>query len=218
MQPLDHPCSQLLPQLPSVFFFFSFNLQHPFLTFSQSIQIPCPSSFHRASIEVREKASAAAAGHSFLQGRYRGAGSSLHEWAPLLQLHSAPPLPLLFRRLYFVRSKGADKKEGISFFSLCTSHSCTGIPKVSANELLVGKEAGLWKKKSFDLCGFPLFPSMECLVFFKPTVEVHLFCVCPRCNIQEQGGGAQQLKFYWITANYVAQSGKKQVSSQYSGW
>lgn len=69
--------------------------------------------FIRSLLKSGEKDSAAAAGLSFLRGRYRGAGSSLHEWASLLQLHSALPWPPLFTKaLYFVRSKGAQERKG----------------------------------------------------------------------------------------------------------
>lgn len=62
--------------------------------------------------------------------------------------------------LHFVRSKGAQerekKKEGSAFSPLCTSHSHTGIPKASANELgrkVLGESGagrGEKEKKKFD--------------------------------------------------------------------
>lgn len=100
----------------------SFPHQLPFLTFSLRIQLACPGSFHKMPIEAREKGPAAAAGRSFLQSRYRGAGSSLHERAPLLLLHSALLLPPLFTRTLLCQKQGSTEKKKGSPFSLCVLH------------------------------------------------------------------------------------------------
>lgn len=95
----------LLPFLPN----FHFSL--PF--FLPVFSIPCLGSFHKASIEAREKDLEAAAGHSFLQGRYRAAGSSLHERAPFLQLLSVLLLPSLFTKALLCHEQGStEKKKG----------------------------------------------------------------------------------------------------------
>lgn len=148
-------CTQLLLNNPPLPFFFlpSFPPQLPFLTFSPRIQLPCPGSFHKVPIEAREKGSAAAAGRSFLQGRYRGAGSSLHERAP------TPPAPFssacasaIHQGPTLSGAREHREKGGITLFSLCTPHSYTSVPKASANELAsaalwVEREAGLWGRK-----------------------------------------------------------------------
>lgn len=85
------------------------------------------------------KKGSAAAGHSFLQSRYRGAESSLHERAPFLQLYSTLPLPPLFTKALLCQEQGSKgrrkKKGGISLFTLCTPHGYTSISKASTNEL-----------------------------------------------------------------------------------
>ena len=108
---------------PPLSFFFlpslsNFHSSLPLSVFSYPVQAP----FTRSLLKPGEKGSAAAAGHSFLQGRYRGAGSSLHERAPLLQLHSSLLLPPLFTRaLLCQKQESTEKKEG-SPFSLFVLH------------------------------------------------------------------------------------------------
>lgn len=96
------------------------------------------------SIEAREKHWAAAAGRSFLPGRYRGVGSSLHERAPLFQPHSALLLPPLFTQGLTLSGGREHRKRGITLFSLCTPHNYTSAPKASTNELASAeREVGL---------------------------------------------------------------------------
>lgn len=105
-------------------------------------------SFHRASIEAREKASEAAAGRSFLLGRYRAAGSALHERAPLLRLHSAPLSPPLFSGALLCQEQGSAEKEGgiTPFLSLSRSYS-TRAPKAAANEVASAALGGRFVKE-----------------------------------------------------------------------
>lgn len=126
----------LTPSSPSPFFFLpslpNFHSSLSLSVFSYPVRAP----FTKSLLKPGEKGSAAAAGHSFLQGRYRGAGSSLHERAPFLQLHSAPLLPPLFTEALLCQEQGStEKKEGSLLFSLCTPHSYTSVPKAPANEL-----------------------------------------------------------------------------------
>lgn len=118
------PSQLLLQPAPPFALFFLPSLPNFHSSLSLSVfSYPVQASFHKVSIEAREKGSAAAAaGHSFLQGRYRGAGSSLHERAPLLRLHSALPLPQLFTKALLCQEQGSTEKKEGSPFSLFVLH------------------------------------------------------------------------------------------------
>lgn len=128
-------CTFSLPNYSPLFLFFflpSFPPELPFLTLSLSSYSPTLSGapFTRSLLKPGKKAQRQQLAALFSRAGIEGAGSSLHERAPLLRLHSALPLPPLFTEALLCQEQGStERKEGSPFSLFVLRIAIQALPK-----------------------------------------------------------------------------------------